>query len=204
MADPTGMASMGLQAYGAVSGAISSYYAAKSQKAALRFRADLADLNARQDENNAQTTLAAGQRQEQAVQLQTAQLKSHQRASMGASGIALDEGSAARVLTSTDLMGEIDANTVNANAVRAAWGYRQQATNDSNEALMDRSGAGAIKPGVSALTSLIGSATSVAPSWYSFNKTGGFGGGGGQPDALAQANASDDPIGTLAKTKGWF
>jgi hypothetical protein len=202
MAISAGTASLGLQAYGALSGAISSYYSAKSQKAALQFRADMADLNARLGENNAQATLAAGQRQEQAVQLQTAQLKSHQRASLAASGVALDEGSAAQVLTSTDVMGQIDANTVNANAVRAAWGYRQQATNDSNEALMSRSQAGAIKPGVAAMSSLITGATGVASSWYSFNKAGG--GGTATPTAEAQANESSDPIGTMTKIKGWY
>ena len=78
-------------------------------------------------------------------------------------------------------------NTAEANAVRAAWGYRTQAVNTQNEALIKRSAASSISPMGSAATSLLGSATSVAGNWYQMNKmglfdspsTGGIGAGGG-------------------------
>jgi hypothetical protein len=44
------------------------------------------------------------------------------------------------VLTSTDVMGQIDKNTIAANAVRSAWGYRTQATSFQNEALHEACG----------------------------------------------------------------
>jgi hypothetical protein len=73
---------------------------------------------------------------------------------------------------STDIMKEIDANTLTANAARSAWGYRAQAVNFQNEALTQRATAKAIRPGMSAMSSLLGSAASVAGSWYDLNKSG--------------------------------
>ena len=78
---------------------------------------------------------------------------------MAANGVALDSGTPNAVLTSTDVMGEIDANTIEQNALAQAWGYRTQAG-------MDRARANAINPGMSAATTLLGSATQVASTWY--------------------------------------
>jgi hypothetical protein len=61
--------------------------------------------------------------------LKTAQLKGTQTARMAANGVALDSGSALDVLTSTDVMGEADANTIRDNAGKEAYGYKSQAAN---------------------------------------------------------------------------
>jgi len=167
-----GTASLGFMVAGMASSMIGSYYGAQAQKSTLAFQASMNDINARIAEKNAQQTILAGQRQEQATRLQTASLKSDQRAAMAANGIQLGEGTAANVIASTDVLGEIDANTVAMNALRQAWGYRTQSTNYGNEALMQRAASGAISPGMSAATSLLGSAGSVAQSWYQMNKTG--------------------------------
>lgn len=165
---------MGAQGAGAAASAVGSYYSAQSQKSTLNLQATLADINAATAESTAQSALMAGERQEQSVRLRTAQLKSKQTVALAANGVDLSQGSAVRSLTDTDIMGDIDANTVKANAVRAAWGYRTQATNFENQALTSRSAAGAISPTMAGATSLLGSASQVASSWYSFNKAGAF------------------------------
>ena len=170
MCDPT-MALM-MQGAGAASSAMGSYYGAKSQKASLNLQATMSDLSARMSETTAQQTLLSGQREEQKSRIATANLKGTQRASMAANGIDLGEGTAAQILTSTDVMGEIDANTIQANAVRSAWGYRTQAVNQTNQASMSRAGADAISPFGSAATSLLSSAGAVAGNWYQYNKAG--------------------------------
>lgn len=167
-------AALGAQGFGAASSAVSSYYSAQSQKASLGLQATIADINAQTAESATQQALYSGQRQEQASRLRTANLKGQQTASLAANGIDLGQGSALRVLTDTDTLGQIDANTIQANAVRSAWGYRTQATNYQNQALQARSAAGAISPGMALATSLLGGATQVAGSWYSFNKAGAF------------------------------
>jgi hypothetical protein len=89
--------------------------------------AAVAEGNARIAEANAQDALRTGQQQEQQSRLKYAGLKGQQRARLAANGLALDEGSALRILTDTDYLSDIDADTLHANAVRSAMGYRTQA-----------------------------------------------------------------------------
>lgn len=157
---------------GMVSSGIGSYFGAKTNKTNMQTQAALADTNARIAEMGAQSALDQGQKQVAALTLKAGQVKGAQRAAMAANGIDLGEGNAAEVQASTDIVKEIDANTLNANAVRTAWGYRLTGTNYQNEALMKRNAADSISPGMAAATSLLGSAGSVAQSWYSLNKSG--------------------------------
>lgn len=153
-----GPAVLGMQAAGALSSVVGSYYSAKSQKSSLGLQADL-------EEYQAQNALVQGEREEQKVRMSTAQLKSSQRASMAANGVDLAQGSAAQVLTSTDYMGEIDAQTVRSNALKQAFGYRV-------DARMKRAQADSISPGMAAFTTLLGSGGQVASSWYALSKAG--------------------------------
>jgi hypothetical protein len=192
------MASLGMQGAGALTSAVGAYYGAKVQKSNLAAQADMADLNARMAETGAEMELMRGQRMEQGAMLRTAQIKSSQRASMAANGVDLGSDTAVNVLTSTDTMGQIDANTIAANAVRSAWGYRTQATNYQNQALIQRASANSINPGMSAMSSLLGSAGQVASSWYAMNKVGAL------TSDVANANRTDDPIGALGSSRKWW
>ena len=157
---------------GAATGAIGSYFSAATQKANLNGQAAVADANARMAELSAQSALNQGQKKVGQLTLQAGHLKSRQRVALAANGVDLGVGSAAEIQASTDIMAEIDKNTIETDATYAAWGIRTQATNYQNEALMARSAAGAINPGTSAFSSLLGSAGSVASSWYQFNRNG--------------------------------
>ena len=165
---------LGAQAFGVWGQALGAYMGARSQKQSLQFQADIAEINAKAYERSAQGELLAGQREEQKSRLATANLKGTQTARLAASGVDIGEGSAARTLASTDIFGDIDANTIAANAVRSAWGYRMQGTNARNDALMKRASAGAINPLLAAGTTALTGAAQVAGSWYSLNKAGAF------------------------------
>jgi hypothetical protein len=182
--------SLATQAAGAASSTVGSYYSARTSKTNLELQSSLADTNAKIAELGAQSALMQGEREEQKSRLQTAQLKSTQRTAMAANGIDLGEGSAAQVLTSTDLMGEIDASTIKANAARSAWGYRTQAVNEQNQATMSRAAASAISPGGYAFGSLLGSAGDVAKSWYQFKKEGAAGFGGSSSTSKPSTSSS--------------
>lgn len=160
------MAAVGMQATGAAANGVGAYYGAKAQKSSLEFQSQLDGINARLAESSAQSILFQGQREEQRSRLQTAQMKSAQRVALAANGVDLTEGSAAEILTSTDVLGESDANTINANAVRAAWGQRTQATNLQIDAMGKRTAARAVNPGMAATSTLLSGATQVASSWY--------------------------------------
>jgi hypothetical protein len=166
MCDP----SSAMKAIGAADSAIGAYYGAKSQQTSLRGQADIADINAKMSESAAQATLLGGQREVQRSQIATAQLKGRQRASLAANGVDLGEGSALQTLTTTDVLGEVDANTLEANSVRAAWGHRVQGTNFSNQALMSRTAASSINPASAAFSSLLGNTGSVASNWSQYSK----------------------------------
>lgn len=163
---------LGAQAAGAGASAVGSYYAAKSQKSALRFQAQMAELSALRAERAAQGELSRGQLEEQRSRLATAQLKGRQTAGLAAGGVDVGYGSAALARASTDIMGEVDANTIRANAVRAAWGHRQTATDYKNEAALGRANASGISAGTAGATSLLGGATDVAKSYYGMKKSG--------------------------------
>ena len=150
--------------------AVGTYASASTQRAAAYYQANMLDLNAQMAERAAQGELQRGQREEQSVRLRTAQLKSSQRVALAANGVDLGQGTATDILTSTDVMGEMDANTVAANALRSAFGYRTQALNYTNEARTRRESAPS--PGMALATSLMGSATSVSEKWTGLQKTG--------------------------------
>ena len=169
------MAMMAAQGAGSLFSAMGARDAAKAQKSALQAEAILAETNSKILEMNAQGELLAGQREEQKVRLSTAQLKGTQKANLAANGIALDADPTSTVnniLTSTDTLGEIDANTVASNAIRAAWGYRFEAVSQTNSALMSRAASKGISPNKAMLTSLLGSATSMGTNYYSMKKAG--------------------------------
>lgn len=153
-----------------LSSAVGAYQSAASQKSALQFQAQMADQNARLAELGAQFELMRGQKEKQRSRLKTAQLKSAQRTAMAANGIDLGEGTAVDILTTTDVMGEEDANVIEANAIRSAWGYRTQSGNARAEADVGRATARGINPYASAGASLLGGAGKVASSWYSATK----------------------------------
>jgi len=171
--------SLAAQGAGGLISVIGAFAGASAQRASLRYQAEVANINAGTAARAAEAALMVGQHQAQASMMATANLKSTQTAHLAANGVDLGEGSAARTLASTDIMGKIDANTIEANAVRAAWGYRTQQTNYENDARMRQASAAAISPTLAAGTSLLTSATAVAPNWYSLNKAGGL-------DAFAQ------------------
>ena len=167
-----GTTALASQGAGAAASAVGAYFSGKSQQIQLRGAAEIADINAQQSELAAQQELAKGNAQVAAATARAGQVKGAQRAALAANGVDLGTGSAAEVLTSTDLAKENDMNTITANAVRAAWGQRTQATNYTNQALTSRAGADSISPGMSAFTSLLGGATQVASSWYTLIKSG--------------------------------
>lgn len=161
------MAGTVMGVFGGIQSGFGAYFSAKSTKSNLEFQADMAKINARMSENQAQSILDQGNKAIASQTLKAGKVMSSQKASQGARGIAMGEGSAAEEIATTDLMKEIDKYTINANAVRAAEAARMQSVNYSNESLLKGATAEGISPFSAASTSLINSATSVASSWYS-------------------------------------
>ena len=182
------MSSLMLQAGGVATSTVGSYYAAKGQKTALKLQARIAEVNAKIAEGQSRDALQRGERQEQGTRMGAAQLRSSQRAAMGSSGIDLGSETAAAVLTSTDYLTEVETNTIKANALREAWGFRMDAGQSRSEASMARATAKGISPAGEAFSTLMTGAAQVAGSYAGFKETDAF------KTSVNKAKASKNPV----------
>lgn len=207
MCDPA-TASLAVQGIGGVTSAFGAMKSASVQKMGLKLDATIARINAEKMRDNAREMLRQGNEAETRQRLATAQVKSRQRAAMGANNVDMTTGSALNRLISTDYMGEADAQTIRLNAARAAAGMRADATSYDMRGSMAAASARGINPMLTGLTSLLGSATSIASSWYGMKEAGAFGNGktvtgGGSGmisvnnDALTRAGESAFRYGTF-------
>lgn len=159
-------------------GALSSSQASSKQAAATQ---QSEEIQAQTQANNAtianwdaSDAITRGQQQAQQSQQNTASLASTQRATMAANGLDLTQGTPANILASTKYQGQLDTNTIQANAARQAWGYANQANNATTNSQLLNFGAGQINPTQAGQTTLLGGAGQVASSWYGLNKQGAF------------------------------
>lgn len=183
---------LGAQAFGVGMSTVGSIFGALMQKDMLKSQARLADINAEISESNARNITRAGTIEESRVKLAGSQAKATQRAQIAGSGIDIAGSNTALArLTGTDLITEVDAQTVRSNALRAAWGQRFEAGNERRRGNALRASASSISPMLVGATSLVEGASQVASSWYSLNKEGAFGKGGRQPTVTIDEGTAD-------------
>lgn len=165
--------------FGAVTGAVGSFYAAQSQQNQLkmqaqnqRFAAEMALINQRGAEFTAGQIGREGQARFGAYSMRAGQARASAQASLAARGAVLGVGSAKEIVGSMDLMKEIDRLNISAATVREQEAARLQAFNLGTQATMAgisarnlEATAGTIYPGLSLGTSLLGSATDIAGQW---------------------------------------
>jgi hypothetical protein len=164
-----------LQLLGSVQQTAGSYYAAKGQSSAYGAEAAIADVNSRLSETSAQGALIRGRRQYQAKRLESAALKGAQRVALANNNVALDSDTAVNLQTSADVLGEIDANTIQANALAEAWGYRTQGVNFRSQAAMARANKSATSPFGSAMSTALTGAGDVGFSYWKMKQAGALG-----------------------------
>ena len=131
-----GYGSLAMQGIMTLASAFGSASVARYQNSIAKAQANIARINAQTMELNAQYALKRGEDAIVQKTMAAGRMKSSQRAALAANGIAVGEGSAAELQASTDIVKEIDTNTIKSNATREAWGYRTQATNYRGQALM--------------------------------------------------------------------
>lgn len=151
---------------GAVMSAYSSYQSSQANKAAANAQGQVQANNAQMAEYQAEDAITRGDQAAQAQGMRTNRLKGTQRAALASNGVDLGVGSALQIQTDTDYFGQVDKTTITDNAAREAWGYRAQGANFDANASILRGRANAENPTLAAGTSLLGSATRVAPSWF--------------------------------------
>lgn len=141
------MAALSTLALGALTlaGGASSYFGQRKQadatQAAGDYEARMLGQNADLAEQQAGDAIARGTLAEQQVRSQTRGAVGSARVGSAAQGIDTTVGSAGDVAAQTKSAGEFDAMTTKLNAAREAWGFRTEAQNYRNQAVLRRAGA---------------------------------------------------------------
>lgn len=160
-------AGAGVSAYGAMK-------QGQAQAQMYQYQSQVASANAQIMQRNAQTEYAVGEEKAMQSGIAGRERMGQIRAAIGASGVQVDSGSAAEVLSSQHMVENINQDIIRESAGRKAYDYQVQAYGDLTQAALDEMGAGqAAEAGeFKAASSLIGGATSVADKWMQYNKLG--------------------------------
>jgi len=156
---------------GAMAQAQGQKHAAASKAAEYEYQAKIDDNNTKVALWKAQDAKARGAKEEAAHRVKVAALKGRQRSALAASGVEVGSGSALDILADTAALGELDALTIRSNAEREAYEHKVDASNLTANAGMKRMGAknAIIAGNISAKTSLLSGAGSVASKWYDYS-----------------------------------
>ena len=161
------------QVGGVITQEIGNYYAAKqaqyeakSKASAMRFQADMANINASMMEEDAASILEAGQQQKAQLTLRAGMEMAQELTRQGARGVRIGAGSAAETQASLDLVKEIDAYNIDSNALRQSQARRMQAVNMRTQGLMGRVSAQNIEASAPRTQTLLGTAGRVGSEFF--------------------------------------
>lgn len=179
-------ATMGAVSIGSsiLSGAIGGIGASSSASAsadAFNFKAGIAKLNADINKQNAAWAINQGSIKATNYGLKAGQEIAETKVVQAASGLDINSGSKEAVRDTQQTVAKYDQGLIRSDAAHTAHGYEVKAATDSMEAELDRvSAVNAGKAGkLGVLSSIIGTASSVASKWTQGNTLGMFSGSGG-------------------------
>lgn len=175
MCEPISASTLAYVAIGtAVAGAATSAYGAiktsEATAASDAYQSQVAKINQGIADTAAKNALLAGNVQQQQKANQETQLLGQQKAALAANGQDPNSGSSVALESDTKADGMLDQLTIQSNAQREASGYQTQSLSYASQAALDQAGSqnalsgGALSAGSSVLTG----AGSVASSWYGF------------------------------------
>lgn len=152
---------LGASAAIAAGGAYMSYNAQKEQGEAA---AQMAENNAKLDEQRAQDARAQGDQESQEQSWRTRQILGQQRAAVASQGIASDFGTPVELFGETAMFGEVDQQRIRLNAARSAWGFSARANDSRNQGRLDK-WSGRQQANATALSGLSSAVGSVGGFW---------------------------------------
>ena len=178
---------------GGVNTAVGGYFQAQAQRyqqksaaVSSQYESDMAAINARQSEYQAESDIKSGQSQIFNYTMQAGEQKSAAVANMASRGLRAGIGTTADVTGSMDIMKDINVYNINSNAVREAGAARVQSTNYQNQSNMDRVSAAnanrsaiSLSPFAAASASLLTSASLVGGNWNNSQRMRMYVGNGG-------------------------
>lgn len=185
MADPVTMGSIAIGT-SLLSGGIGATGAAFSGGAsadAFNFKAGIAKLNADINKQNAAWAISSGAIKASNYGLKAGQEIAETKVVQAASGLDVNSGSKEAVRDTQSAVAKFDQNQIRSDAAHTAYGYETKAAGDLMEAELDRTSASnAQKAGkLGILSSIIGTASSVASKWTQGNTISMWSGSSGGP-----------------------
>jgi hypothetical protein len=163
-----GLAGAGVSAYGQMQ-------SASANKQNLYYQAQVAQNNAKLQQQNADQEMQTGEVQAGNQGLKTAEQVGTTKAGQAASGVDVNSGSSVAVRAGEAELGMVDQGTVLSNASRRAYGFQVGAASDLAQSQLDVAGgkqAGAAGP-IAAAGSLLSGAASVGRAYAGWkNATG--------------------------------
>jgi hypothetical protein len=171
-------------AYGAIAASVlaagaSAYGSIQSgaaQGAAANYQAEINNQNAQIASQNATAATQAGNVQAEQQLMRNAETQGKIRAGIGASGLDVNQGSAADVQNAQGIVGNMDVLTIRNQTARQAYGYETQSTGFSNQAQLNQAQAGfdTTAGTIGGVSSVIGGASSIANQSLLNNRLGVF------------------------------
>lgn len=157
-------------------GAMGAMQQGEAQGQMYGYQAAVARNNAIIAKQNADYSLATGEQKAMISGMKSRQEIGSAIARMGASGVAVGQGSSKDVLESAGKIAMMDQSIIRNNAAREAYGYEVAASGAMAQAgAYEAAGANARQAGgINALSSILGSASSVSSKWLSASSTGTF------------------------------
>lgn len=185
MADPAtmGAISIGTSLLSGAMGVAGAKSSADASADSFNFKAGIARLNADINKQNAAWAINSGGIKAANYGLKAGQDIAETKVTQAASGLDINSGSKEAVRDTQQTVAKYDQDIIRADAAHTAHGYEVKAAADTAEAAMDTAAASnAQKAGkLNMLSSVIGTATSVASKWTQGNTIGMFSGSGSGP-----------------------
>lgn len=180
MADPATMtlasAGVGMASslIGSVFGAEGASQQGAAQAAAYRYKAGVAAINEKVQEQNSQWALASGDVASEEAGLKAGQEIGETRAKQGASGTDVNSGSNTLVRDSQRTAAQFDQSVVTNDAARKSYAFRVAGTEASAEQNLDTMAATSTDAatGFQVASSILGGASSVASKWMQASSVG--------------------------------
>lgn len=126
-----------LAAAGTAASVASSMQQASAAQAAAKYQSEVASSNQQIATQNAQFASASGEEKAAVQEQKTRAQMGAIEAGQASSGVDINSPTATAVRTSTDELGNLDAQTIRSNAAREAYGYQTQSTNFENQSAAD-------------------------------------------------------------------
>lgn len=186
--------STGVSIGGGALKAFGEMQAGDAKASELKYKAAVSRLNKQIAEQNSEYALASGEQAAARKGLETMFVLGRQTVAQAANGFDVNSGTNVEVRESTQRLGYMDQGVIREEAGRKAYGYRIKAASEEAEAQASELAAANVKKAsrIQAISTILGSAGSVASKWYQGSQS--FGG----------ASSGVTTYGSDFQPTGWF